>query len=113
MRMDALGGLKGRPEQADKGSGRTATELEAACRSFEAFFIAQMLDVMREAGESDRGLLPTSRAEKIFLAQQNEALAEVLADREPLGVARMLREALEAGQVLKDPGRAAAKQAQC
>ena len=60
MRMDALGTVKGIESEADKACGTGATELDAACWSFEAFFIAQMLDVMREAGEGERGVLHVS-----------------------------------------------------
>ena len=81
-------------ELADNKDGISDTKTRAACRSFEAFMIAQMLRVMYEAGENAKGILPAGRAEKIFRSQQCDALGEVLASREPVGITRLLAEAV-------------------
>jgi len=62
-----------------------------ACRKFEGFLLGELLKQMRDSETSGKGLVPVSRAEHIFVRQQCEILGDLLAEREPLGLARMLR----------------------
>lgn len=71
-----------------KGS---AKDPGAVCRKFEGFLLGELFKQMREGETNGRGILPVSRAERIFRAQQCEVLGDLLAEREPLGLARLLR----------------------
>lgn len=84
------GPLAGQAPPQDPGEART----QAACQAFEGFLLGEMLKIMQETVSSQQGLLPQSRAEQMFRRQQAEALGEVLAAREPLGIARLLRQSL-------------------
>lgn len=77
--------------QADSGE-----QLRQACQRFEGFLLAELLKLMRHTEVTHKGLLPVSRAERIFIHQQCEALGEALAPLEPLGIARLLYQALSA-----------------
>lgn len=68
--------------------------LNAACRGFEGVLLGEMLKAMQQAEKDPGGIIPTSRAERIFLQQQCEVLGDYLAQGEPLGVARLMRQAL-------------------
>ena len=68
-----------------------AKDPSAVCRKFEGFLLGELLKQMREVETSGKGILPVSRAERIFIAQQCETLGDLLAEREPLGLARLLR----------------------
>lgn len=67
-----------------------AAQMAQAGRTFEGFMLGELLKTMRNAEGQDRGLFPASRAERIFINQQCEALGNALGEREPLGLARML-----------------------
>jgi Rod binding domain-containing protein len=88
-------GLKLHPQPADNQDGAQQAKLAAACRSFEGFLVGEMLKTMRESTGAAQGVLPVSRAESIFLRQQCEALGEALAQRQPLGIARMLQQSVQ------------------
>jgi Rod binding domain-containing protein len=94
LQKNTLQSLKIGTKSADNKGGSSQAELAAACRSFEAFMIGEMLKTMRGEGASERGILAASRGEKIFIQQQCEALGEVMAAREPLGIARLLQQSL-------------------
>jgi len=49
---------------------------------------------MRQGNPLAEGILPAGSGERIFVGQQCEALGSALAAREPLGIARMLRQSL-------------------
>jgi Rod binding domain-containing protein len=87
--------LKSAAVGADKTNSPSSAQ-ERACQSFEAFMIGEMLKTMRGGGPSAQGVLPVSRAESIYQRQQCEALGEILAQRQPLGIARLLNQTLEA-----------------
>lgn len=84
------GALAGQAPPPDPVEART----QAACQAFEGFLLGEMMKIMQETVVSQQGLLPTSRAEQMFRRQQAEALGEILAAREPLGIARLLRQSL-------------------
>lgn len=63
----------------------------AVCRKFEGFLLGELFKQMRNSETSGKGILPVSRAERIFIGQQCETLGDLLAQREPLGLARLLR----------------------
>jgi Rod binding domain-containing protein len=88
-------GLKLRPQPTDNQDGAQQAKLTAACGSFEGFLVGEMLKIMRESVGAGQGVLPVSRAETIFVRQQCEALGEVLAQRQPLGIARMLQQSVQ------------------
>ncbi len=67
-----------------------AAQMAQAGRAFEGFMLGELLKTMRNAEGQDGGLFPPSRAERIFINQQCEALGNTLGEREPLGLARML-----------------------
>jgi Rod binding domain-containing protein len=79
---------------ADRQNDPNQARVQSACKSFEGFMLGEMMKQMRPVEESEGGILPTSRGEKMFSAQRCEALGEQLAAREPLGLARLLRSAI-------------------
>lgn len=83
--------LKLTASSADKKDDPTQLRLQAAGRSFEGFMLGEMLKEMRRSEDAAGGILKPSRAEKMFVEQQCEALGDLLAAREPLGLARLLR----------------------
>lgn len=92
---ETASGLKLHSTAADNKQD-TDQQQAAACQAFEGFLLGEMLKLMREDGPSGQGVLPVSRAESVFLRQQSEALGEVLAQRQPLGIARLLQRSLDA-----------------
>ena len=70
----------------EKAEGRG----RAACLRFEGCLLGEMLKTMRDVEGESKGILPVSRGEKMFVRQQCEALGDVLAEQEPLGIARLL-----------------------
>ncbi len=87
-----------RQAESEKVSRQAESEgqLRQACQRFEGLLLAELLKLMRQTEATNRGLLPVSRAERIFINQQCEALGEALASVEPLGIARLLYQALSA-----------------
>jgi Rod binding domain-containing protein len=67
-----------------------AEQLTKASRGFEGFMLGELLKTMRNAEGADRGIIRTSRAERIFINQQCEVLGNLLAEGEPLGLGRLL-----------------------
>jgi|LSQX01.3.fsa_nt_gb flagellar protein FlgJ len=63
--------------------------LREVCRQFEAFFTAQLLQIMRESGDVE-GFIETSRGEKVFRAQHDTELAQHLAHRGAFGIGDLL-----------------------
>lgn len=88
-------GLKSPSSAADRTDTGERRRLEEACRSFEGFFLGEMLKSMQDSALAARGALPLRRAEQIFRRQQAEELGQILARQEPLGIARLMRQALE------------------
>ena len=82
--------LKTAAVETDNNEDTQQQRLRAACQSFEGFMTGELLKAMRQTEASGGGILPTGRAERIFIGQQCEALGEVLARREPLGLGRLL-----------------------
>lgn len=76
---------------ADNKADDPAGRLSGACRQFEGFMLGELLKAMQP---SEGGFIPRGRAERVFMNQQCEALGEALAAREPLGLARLLRETI-------------------
>jgi Rod binding domain-containing protein len=72
------------------GSGG-APDPTAVCRKFEGFLLGELFKQMRNGETRGQGIIPVSRAERIFIAQQCETLGDLMAEREPLGLARLLR----------------------
>jgi Rod binding domain-containing protein len=83
--------LKLPAQVADNKDDLVQRKLQKASQSFEGFMIGELLKAMRATEQTSEGILPTSRAEKMFTNQQCEALATIIAAREPLGLARLLR----------------------
>lgn len=67
-----------------------APDLGPACRRFEGFLLGELFKQMREGETGGQGIIPVTRAESIFVRQQCEMLGDLMAQREPLGLARML-----------------------
>ena len=76
------------------GQGKKENEkLRDVCEQFEAYFAAELLKTVRE-GSRFEGMLKESRAEKVFGAQRDAELSQVLAKRGALGIGRLLYEEL-------------------
>ncbi len=79
-------------------SGKTQTgreaKLQKACQGFEAIFINTILQEMRKSIPDD-GLLPTSNATRTWQQLFDNQLAETLASRQEMGVAKMLYQQLQ------------------
>ncbi len=88
--------LQGELEAA--ASGKTQVDREAklqkACQGFEAIFINTILQEMRKSIPDD-GLLPTSNATRTWQQLFDNQLAETLASRQEMGVAKMLYQQLQ------------------
>ena len=78
------------------GETRAAREvkLQKACQGFEAIFINTILQEMRKSIPDD-GLLPTSSATRTWQQLFDNQLAETLASRQEMGVAKMLYQQLQ------------------
>ena len=74
-------------------TGRQA-KLQKACQGFEAIFINTILQEMRKSIPDD-GLLPTSNATRTWQQLFDNQLAETLALRQEMGVAKMLYQQLQ------------------
>ena len=76
------------------GPSKTETAQETrtrdACQKFEGFLLGEMLKSMRGEGSDGKGIVPTSRGERIFIRQQCETLGDILGRSEPLGMRRLL-----------------------
>ena len=85
-------------------TGKKSTEREAklqkACQGFEAIFINVILQEMRKSIPDD-GLLPTSNATRTWQQLFDNQLAETLASRQEMGVAKMLYQQLQDVEVGK------------
>jgi len=77
----------------------------AVCRKFEGFLLGELFKQMRGGESSGQGILPVSRAERIFQGQQCEVLGDLLAEREPLGLARLLRPQMNEKQTTEQDSR--------
>jgi Rod binding domain-containing protein len=88
--------LKREVAVADNKDDTRQQRLRKACTDFEGMMLGELLKTMRQTEGDDSGILPTGRAERIFINQQCEALGDVLAQREPLGLGRMLYTAASA-----------------
>lgn len=89
--LGAATGLKLSRPVADKEEDAAQLRERHACRKFEGFLLGEMLKQMRNPDGLSGGLIPASRAERMFIGQQCEALGDLLAAQEPLGLARLLR----------------------
>lgn len=61
-----------------------------SCRKFEGFLLGEMLKTMRSAESESKGVIPVSRAERIFIGQQCEVLGDILGRTEPLAIRALL-----------------------
>lgn len=86
--------LKSAPSVTDNTDERWSSDLSQACEAFEGLLIGEMLKAMRQSSAIAEGILPMGSGERIFMAQQCEALGSALAQREPLGIARLLLQSL-------------------
>lgn len=86
--------LKTPASPTDRRNEARQSDLRQACQAFEGMLLGEMLKVMRNDSPMGEGILPTGTGERIFAAQQSEALGSTLARSEPLGIARMLLESL-------------------
>jgi hypothetical protein len=77
------------PRPTEEGTARE-TRTRDACRKFEGFLLGEMLKTMRGADSDGKGVIPTSRGERIFIRQQCETLGDILGRSEPLGMRRLL-----------------------
>jgi hypothetical protein len=70
----------------------TASDIRTrdACQKFEGFLLGEMLKTMRGENTESKGIIPTSRGERIFIRQQCETLGDILGRSEPLGMRRLL-----------------------
>ena len=71
-------------------------KLRETCQGFEAIFINTLLQEMRKTVPDD-GLLPTSNATRTWQQLFDNQLAETLASRQEMGVAKMLYQQLQGG----------------
>ncbi len=79
-------------------AGKTSTvreaKLQKACQGFEAIFINAILQEMRKSIPDD-GILPTTNATRTWQQLFDNQLAETLASRQEMGVAKMLYQQLQ------------------
>lgn len=87
--------------EVDKSNADRAAKLEKACQGFEAIFINTLLQEMRKTVPDD-GLLPTSNAARTWQQLFDNQLAETLASRQEMGVAKMLYQQLQEGMSKKN-----------
>lgn len=86
-------------------AGRSPAAIRAAAEQFEALLVGQMLRSMREAGGG--GWLGASEQDASFslMEMAEQCLATALASQGGLGLARMVEQALAAGESASDgPG---------
>lgn len=86
--------LKTPVRKTDRGNEARNEDLRQACQAFEGMLLGEMLKAMRSSGTMGEGILPVGAGERVFTAQQSEALGAVLARREPLGITRVLLDSL-------------------
>ncbi len=103
MAQDATGDMQRQKLQVeielaevDKNRVDRAAKLQKACEGFEAIFINTLLQEMRKTVPDD-GLLPTSNAARTWQQLFDNQLAENLASRQEMGVAKMLYQQLQQG----------------
>lgn len=84
-----------------------AQDAGAVCRKFEGFLLGELFKQMREGEISGKGIIPVSRAESIFIRQQCETLGDLLAERGPLGLARLLGSQVDGKQTVDGGAHAA------
>ena len=77
-----------------KASADREAKLQKACQGFESIFINAILQEMRKSVPDD-GLLPTSNATRTWQQLFDNQLAETLASRQEMGVAKMLYQQLQ------------------
>ncbi len=82
--------------EADENQADRAAKLQKSCEGFEAIFINTLLQEMRKTVPDD-GLLPTSSATRTWQQLFDNQLAETLASRQEVGVAKMLYKQLQRG----------------
>ncbi|MEA1921463.1 MAG: rod-binding protein [Pseudomonadota bacterium] len=80
-------------------AGREA-KLQKACQGFEAIMLNVILQEMRKSIPDD-GLLPASNASRTWQQLFDNQLAETLASRQEMGVAKMLYQQLQDVEVGK------------
>ncbi len=78
----------------EKNRAVREAKLQKACQGFEAIFINVILQEMRKSIPDD-GLLPTSSATRTWQQLFDNQLAETLASRQEMGVAKMLYQQLQ------------------
>jgi Rod binding domain-containing protein len=76
----------------DGGGGKAG--LAEACQGFEALFINMLLQEMRKTVPDD-GLLPTSNAMRTWQQLFDNQLADALASKQEMGLAKMLYQQLQ------------------
>ncbi|MBN2809593.1 MAG: rod-binding protein [Deltaproteobacteria bacterium] len=79
---------------AGKSGAERDAKLQKACQGFEAIFLNVILQEMRKSIPED-GLLPTSNASRTWQQLFDNQLAENLASRQEMGVAKMLYQQLQ------------------
>ncbi len=82
--------------ETDKNLADRTAKLQKSCEGFEAIFINTLLQEMRKTIPDD-GLLPTSSASRTWQQLFDNQLAETLASRQEMGVAKMLYQQLQGG----------------
>lgn len=68
-------------------------EIMAAAKGFEAIFIGQMVNAMRQT-VSKGGLIPESQGEKVYQSMLDSEYSQKLADTEQIGLSHMIYEHL-------------------
>ncbi|NPA24783.1 MAG: hypothetical protein GXO34_03030 [Deltaproteobacteria bacterium] len=76
------------------GEAEKKAKLDEACQGFEALFINMLLQEMRKTIPDD-GLLPTSSAMRTWQQLFDNQLAETLASKQEMGLAKMLYQQLQ------------------
>ncbi len=74
--------------------GGNGAGLAEACQGFEALFINMLLQEMRKTVPDD-GLLPTSSAMRTWQQLFDNQLADTLASRQEMGLAKLLYQQLQ------------------
>lgn len=70
-------------------------DMKRATKEFEAFFLTQMLKVMRESVPKD-GLLSGGRGGEIYTSMLDDALSKEMASRGGIGIGQLMLNQLEA-----------------
>lgn len=68
-------------------------ELMTAAKGFEAVFINQMVNAMRQSVQKS-GFIPESQGERIYNAMLDQEYSQKLADSEQIGLSHMIYEHL-------------------